>query len=342
MSDTIKQLNEYLLTQLSHWSDDDEHVELENHRIEEVMPGVLQYNLLEKRSGKWRRGFGIDCPEDRVDEISERLRSQGQVRWVEPRSSNLLLPETATPSSKTVFVPRTSPSEELDRTAKVDSWIHDSLEILEKLEDLSATEKDQFAAVLFAETKSFENAERDRLLRVLHAFIDRNRLTEDADRMVYVCSAIRKYAMNMGQDQFEAYCDWLLPTETTPVHHEVEMEFVKALSYRLQFVELNPTQDFPNALEIVSDLAFGYLRRSLILQKSYANTAMLALICVAVLESLSTSPASLTSELLEKVDSLKISWFKEMVEDNLEEAVVFVEQNSPAVYENLKVALAEN
>ena len=48
-----------------------------------------------------------------------------------------------------------------------------------------------------------------------------------------------------------------------------------------------------------------------------------------------SSPANLTSELLGKVDSLGIVWFQEMVGDNLEEALEFVEKNNPVVAENL-------
>jgi hypothetical protein len=153
--------------------------------------------------------------------------------------------------------------------------------------------------------------------------------------MIYLCSAIRKYAMNMGQDQIDAYAEWLLPTDTTPVHHEVEMEFVKGLSYRLQFEKLSLPQEHPNSLAILNDIADGYLRKSLVLQKSYANTAMFVIVCVTVLESLSSAPANLTSELLKRVNSLGITWFQEMVEDNLEEALEFVGENNPDVAENL-------
>ena len=110
---------------------------------------------------------------------------------------------------------------------------------------------------------------------------------------------------------------------------------MKALSYRLQFERLELTYEFPAALSILNDLASGYLRKSLILQKSFANTAMLSVICVAILESLSGSLATLTPELLKKVNSLGISWFQEMVEDNLEEATGFVEENNPAVAQKL-------
>ncbi|QEG39405.1 hypothetical protein [Roseimaritima ulvae] len=339
MSDATKELDKYLLQHLSDWVDDNEHLELENQRIEEIIPGVLQYNLLEKRSGKWRRGFGIDCPEDRVDELSERLRAkQAQVRWAEPRSSNLLLPVPAT-SSGSVFISESSLPKTHSQHDKVGPWVHDAQEILTRLEDPTATESEQCLAVLFAEKVSFVDDAQDRLLQVLNVFIEGNRLSDDADRMVYLCSAIRKYAMNMRQSQFDEYCDWLIPTDTTPVHHEVEMEFLKGLSYRLQFAELTLPQEFPHAISIISDIAIGYLRRSLILQKSYANTAMLAIICIAVLEAISSDSPSLVLELLETVDSLQISWFSEMIEDNLDEAVTFVTQHNPAVGEILSTAL---
>lgn len=326
MPSTRRTMTEYLLSQLAAWDVDDEHLEIADHRVERLSPGLIQYNFLPKSGEDWIRGFGVHCPEERIEEEKERLQS----RWLEPRSSGLLLPDSAVKAPSKVFLSSTA-SERCVQTERVGNWVSSPEDILERLENSSTSEKDRLAAVLFAETKPFDGELRPRLLSGLRKFIGANRLTEDADRIVYLCSAIRKYAMNMGQDQIDAYVEWLLPTDTAPVHHEVEMEFAKGLSYRLQFEKLTLPQESPKALEILSEIATAYLRKSLVLQKSYANTAMFVIICISILESLSDSHDSITEELLNKVKSLGIAWFQEMVEDNLAEAAEFVEANNPNV-----------
>ncbi len=107
----------------------------------------------------------------------------------------------------------------------------------------------------------------------------------------------------------------------------------------MQFEKLSLPFETPFAAECLSEIAFAYLRKSLILQKSYANTAMFVIVCIAILESLSETQTGLTDELLGKVYSLGITWFQEMVEDNLEESVEFVETNNPDVAVKLHTLL---
>jgi hypothetical protein len=327
MPGTSISLSEYVRLQLAIRECDAEHLELANQRIEHILPGVIQYHFLPKGGQPWVRGIGVNCSEEQIEDFKEKLLG----RWTEPRNSNLLLSKTSTMATTRVFLTSSVTTDGPVEDARVGEWVYRHEAILERLENDSYAEKDRLAAVLFAETKPFDGDLRARLLSALGRFIEGNRLTEDADRMIYLCSAIRKYAMNMGQDQIDEYAEWLLPTDTAPVHHEVEMEFVKGLSYRLQFEKLSLPHESIIALEILSDIAFGYLRKSLILQKSYANTAMFVIVCISILESLSETQEVLTGKLRSKVETLGVSWFQEMVEDNLAEAAEFVETNNPEV-----------
>lgn len=327
MPSTRRSLTEYLNTQLPNLDADDEHLEFSDHRVENLGRGLIQYNFLPKSGEDWIRGFGFNVPREKIEEVRERLLSP----WLEPRNSRLLLPDSSPKSPTRIFLGSTVATNDPVQDARVEDWVYRPVDVLERLENDSLPEKDRLAAVLFAETKQFDEELVPRLLRALGTFIEGNRLTDDGDRMIYLCSAIRKYAMNMGQDRIEAYVEWLSPTDTTPVHHEVEMEFVKGLSYRLQFEKLSFPHKTPNSLEILGDIAFGYLRKSLILQKSYANTAMFVIVCIAILESLSESRFGQTGELLSKVHALRISWFEEMVDDSLVVALQFVEKNNPEV-----------
>jgi hypothetical protein len=337
MPSNTMSLSEYVRLQLAirDGDPDPEHLELESHRIEQIIPGVIQYNLLPKGDLPWLRGIGVNCSEEQIGKVRDGILG----RWAEPRNSNLLLPESSSKTTTRVFFTSSVTTNPPAEDAKVGEWVYQPVSILERLENTSFSEKDRLAAVLFAETKPFDGELRPRLLVELDRFIHANRLTEDADRMIYLCSAIRKYAMNMGQDQIDAYVKWLLPSETSPVHHEVEMEFVKGLSYRLQFETLTLPQESPNALDILSEIAFAYLRKSLVLQKSYANTAMFVIVCISILESLSETHDGITEDLLCRVEALGITWFQEMVEDNLAEAVEFVEAKNPDVADKLRSLL---
>ena len=335
MAETTKSFDLYLKSQLD-WELDDQSIEFENHHFENLIPGVVEGHMLPKGSGDWLRGLMFLCSEETLDEIKARIQaSKSKLRWTTPRASELILPVPTSKPRVNVFHFSSGITDSSRSKEMAGDWVKDPAVILSKLETPTTNEKDRLAAVLFAETKPFGEELRPQLLSALGRFIESNRLTEDADRMIYLCSAIRKYAMNMEQDQIDEYVEWLLPTDTTPVHHEVEMEFVKGLSYRLQFEKLSLPQEHPNSLVILNDIADCYLRKSLVLQKSYANTAMFVIVCVTVLESLSGAPENLTSELLKKVKSLGITWFQEMVEDNLEEALEFVGENNPDVAENL-------
>ena len=58
---------------------------------------------------------------------------------------------------------------------------------------------------------------------------------------------------------------------------------------------------------------------------------MFVIVCISILESLSETQEVLTGKLRSKVETLGVSWFQEMVEDNLAEAAEFVETNNPEV-----------
>jgi hypothetical protein len=331
MAQTTKGFDLYLKSQVD-WELDGPSIEIENHHFESLIPGVVEGHMLPKGGRDWLRGLMFLLSEEALDEVKERIQAtKPKLRWTTPRASELILPVSASKPRENIGRLSSGEHDSSRSTERAGDWVNRPIEILSKLETPATSEKDRLAAILFAETKPFDGDLRPRLLIALHQFIEVNRLTEDADRMIYLCSAIRKYSMNMGQDQIDAYSEWLLPTDTAAVHHEVEMEFVKGLSYRLQFEKLTLPQESPNALEILSDIAFGYLRKSLVLQKSYANTAMFVIICISILESLSDSHDSITEELLSKVESLGIAWFQEMVEDNLAEAAEFMQANNPNV-----------
>lgn len=198
--------------------------------------------------------------------------------------------------------------------------------ILQRLENRNAYPADYEAAVLFAEVKPFRGEQRTRLLKALGTYINENRFVEDQNALVTLCSAIRKYAMNMPESRFEEYSEWLLPTETATLHHEAEMEFAKGICWRLEFEPHVWPADYPVLTKTLFELVDSYLTPRLILQKSYANTAMFGMVALHVLEAISTSNKTLVGHLRKKMVDSGVKWFVEMVEDNLNEASEYISE----------------
>ncbi len=210
-------------------------------------------------------------------------------------------------------------------------WVHEPEGILQRLENRNAYPADYEAAVLFAEVKPFRGEQRTRLLKALAVYIDENRFVEDQDSLVTLCSAIRKYAMNMPEARFEEYANWLLPTETATLHHEAEMEFAKGICWRLEFVPHEWPADYPILTKTLFDLVDSYLTPRLILQKSYANTAMFGMVALHVLEAISTYSKAFVGSLRKKMMDSGVKWFVEMVDDNVDEAIQYISERDEAL-----------
>lgn len=205
-------------------------------------------------------------------------------------------------------------------------WVHEPEGILHRLENRDAYPDDIEAAVLFAEVKPFRGEQRTRLLKALGKYIDQHRFVEDQDSLVTLCSAIRKYAMNMLESHFEGYANWLLPTETATLHHEAEMEFAKGICWRLEFEPHSWPAEYPLLTKTLFDLVDSYLTPRLILQKSYANTAMFGMVALHVLEAASTTSKALVAKLRKRMMDCGVKWFAEMVDDNVDEAIQYISE----------------
>ena len=90
-------------------------------------------------------------------------------------------------------------------------------------------------AVLFAETVAFDDAQRPQLLDRLRDFITKNRFAIGEDTLTSLGAAIRKFTMNMSESDFEAYAEWLRPTQTETLSHHVELELTKSVAWRLVY-----------------------------------------------------------------------------------------------------------
>lgn len=208
------------------------------------------------------------------------------------------------------------------------SWIQSSEEILRRLENPNTNAMDRITCVLFAETTAFESKDVSRLLTVLAAFISKNRFSSDEKTTTAVGSAIRKYAMNMAEDLFEAYANWLLPTSTQTLGHQLELELIKAFNWRLAYSPIALTGSSENVLRNLADVCSSYLHRRVILQKNFASTVLHGLSAVAILEAIS-GERQRTDLLFKAATDLQLKWFSELLCDRLSETTDNINEHSP-------------
>lgn len=212
-----------------------------------------------------------------------------------------------------------------------ENWVHEPEGILSRLEGKAAYPDDYEAAVLFAEVAPFRGDHKARLLKALRDFISERRFVDEQRSIVTLCSAIRKFAMNMQESDFEGYGDWLLPTETAVLHHEAEMEFAKGICWRLKYESHKWPACYPTLTKTLFELVDAYIVPRLILQNSYANTAMFGIVAVHVLEAASAGGGKLVSKIHEKVAAAGVRWFAEMVSDNIDEAINRISERDVAL-----------
>lgn len=194
-------------------------------------------------------------------------------------------------------------------------------------------------AVLFAETTEFQPGEMPRLLNVLTRFISDNRFATDEGTTTAVASAVRKYALNMNEQQFDAYARWLLPSQTETLGHELELEFAKAVEWRLMYEPLSVPAEHPTLLRVLSELCRSYLTPRLILQKNYAATVLHGLVAVAILEAVGGQQLQ-TEELFGLAIDMQVQWFSEVLSDRVSEAIEAISEHSPVLADRLRILTA--
>lgn len=220
-----------------------------------------------------------------------------------------------------------------------EDWTFSPEGILQRLEDPCICWDDQLTAVLFAETTAFNESQKLRLLPCLYRFCEDHRFSTDEDTVTAVGAAIRKYAMNMGESDFDGYAELLVPSNTETLSHEIELELVKALGWRLVYQPFEFGEGCPRLVDVLADFCDGYLTRRLILQRNYASTVLHGIVAVAILES-AVGEFVNSRSLVERVGKLQIAWFYELLSDRLAEAIVNLAEHRPDLAEKLQNEVA--
>lgn len=212
--------------------------------------------------------------------------------------------------------------------------IMDAEGLLGKINDPAATPYERETAILFAETTSFNETQRGRLLSELACAITATRFSRNRRRVTVFGSAARKYAMNMDESRFEAYAEWLKPSKTETLSCGVELELVKGVCYRLSYVPVRRPAHFPELTATLAEVVHGYLSPRLILQKNYASIALQGIIALAILQAVCGERDTIRT-LFRKAASLGLDWFCESMEHRLREARKAIEKHDAALAQSL-------
>ena len=186
--------------------------------------------------------------------------------------------------------------------------------ILATLADPQTSVRDRIAAVLFAETASFNRSQKPEMVFRLLEFATQSRFSNSDEVITAVGSAIRKLAMNMPESSFDGYSNLLVPTETDTLSCEIELEIAKGVSWRLMKCNIGTPGQYPNLEARLSDLASDYLTTRLILQKNYASIVIHAVIAVALLNG------ARQFELVDRIARLNMDWFSDLFARRLMDA----------------------
>jgi hypothetical protein len=196
-----------------------------------------------------------------------------------------------------------------------DEWVDSAEEILGRLENPRVPLEEKITAALFSETTHFSDAQKPRLLSALFGFAYHNRFAKaGGDLLAAVGSAIRKFAMNMSEPDFEQYARLFLTTNTDTLSCRIELELVKALNWRLVVAAGIAPGSFPALESVVSEMASEYATPRLVLQENYASIVINSVIAVILMNG------KRQEELIGRITRLKLGWLSELLARRLGDA----------------------
>jgi len=269
----------------------------------------------------WLRTPGINIDDGERDRIIQKIHQyradDQQSDFRKPRATKI----RSFGSVGKVHVTENVNEIEVDEITESSSvqWGESADVMLQHLENSATTDADRDRTVLFVGPMAFSEPQRPRLLAALATYIDENRFTRDDDRAIVVGSAARKYAMNMGETDFESYAKWLLPQQTTYLSECVELEFVKGVCWRLTFVPVQRNHEFPQLTQTLFQIFGQYTNSRVLLQKNFDVIALNAIVSVFVLDTLNGT-SELATAVWSQVQSANVIWFAELVFDRLKES----------------------
>jgi hypothetical protein len=180
-------------------------------------------------------------------------------------------------------------------------------EIVAQLGRDDLTREDRRRLVIEAEACAFSSENLRTVLPLLRRFIERFRDSSDADDMVAVGSALRKFVMNMPIEDLDTLAVWFDPGPTTPVSWEIELELAKTVLWRVSSSPPDKDDAWPALAHRLKDRADAYLRPWLLLRENHAAVAQDATLGLLLMRS------HHVPSLLNLLVDLHVDWFTELL-----------------------------
>ena len=125
--------------------------------------------------------------------------------------------------------------------------------------------------------------------------------------MIAVGSALRKYVMNMPEEDLDKFHVLFDPSSVAAVPFEIELELVKTLLWKLTLAPPDVDEHLPELSDRLMDRAEGYLRPWMLLRENHAAVAQDACLGLLLLRSRHVP------RLLEVLRNLQVGWFVELL-----------------------------
>lgn len=301
----------------------------------EELEGIITVDALlhrdESEGNEWLRAVGVAFEEpDRELILGNLQRFHRQLRsWRKPRVEKVF-----------VFQGRpASPSKEASIRTLESDWITDSGEVLSHLERSEQSLEELTRCMLAVESIEFAKDQVPRLLSALANWISELRFSDDEETKLVVAAAIRKYTMNMSEDDFVTVARWFEPTDTETLSSDLELEFSKAVCWRLTYVECLGGAVHSEMRQSLHSLMHDYLTKRLILQENFAAIALNSSVAASLLAVLAGDNRDF-QETLAQVRSLGMNWFSDLFERRVEQSLNTLASSSPRLAGNIEEALS--
>jgi len=203
-------------------------------------------------------------------------------------------------------------------------WLDDPATILDRLESGELSESGERTAIAHAERLAFPGSQKKRLLALYEALIEESRYSEDDEEITTICSAIRKYVMNMGSERFARYASWLVPSASERVHYDVELELTKGAYWHLPYLSTTPDENLRCLQTVLADEACDYLKPRLMLDKNYASIAKFSILACVLIDA-RQDDSEVSRRIWSQKSLLSMNWFDRLVKFELGKAVKSIE-----------------
>ncbi len=206
--------------------------------------------------------------------------------------------------------------------------VDDPEELLQWLSDASTDPRQRLAAVCRIESLSLSEKQRERFLRAMDSWIDEVRFTDVDDELTAVCSAIRKYSMNMSADRFARYGTWLTPSKSKSPHHDVELELSKGVCWHMRYLQTIASEPMRTLQFKLIGVAIDYMRPRLMLNKNYASTAKFAILGCLLIDA-RLGEVEVARDLWRRKTELEMNWFDRLIRFELRKTLKTLDKREP-------------